>query len=374
MKKGKIIISAALIAALLFTTAVSFGAAKYYYGDVNPGPGPAADLAAPKVTAKATGLTSVQLSWKAVKGAKGYVIYRSKGMFNTNFKRIKTLNGSQVRYTDKNCTNGGYYNYEVFAYKYKNGKRVYSQRASAKMTAGIMKPYASAWPESLTAVSVYGRSSFADKLVFYKSASEDGPFETLGEGKVSEGSYLDEAVSFGQTWYYKVKAYRKIGAKIYTSVSDAAEVKVHNPKLEISVTDLNYPEGGLRDTFVYKLTSDIHNGPAVIYRDGMYESTDPYDYSYNGEKSTEHSSWKSSVSVVLDSYSFDGAHYVKMEEGLVLKPGETVYLKFTAKDKAVYYREGFVSLDIGYYSDGSRVKAGCLWLEKDGRSHYSYDY
>lgn len=46
-----------------------YGRTLSYRGDVNPDP--MGKLTAPKVTAKTAGRTSIQLKWKAVKGAKG---------------------------------------------------------------------------------------------------------------------------------------------------------------------------------------------------------------------------------------------------------------------------------------------------------------
>lgn len=95
MKKSYVkYVSTVLVLALalvLITAAVpdaAFAGASYR-GDVNPGL--MGKLTAPKVTAKTAGRTSIQLKWKAVKGAKGYVVYRSEGQFGKNFKKVKTI-------------------------------------------------------------------------------------------------------------------------------------------------------------------------------------------------------------------------------------------------------------------------------------------
>ena len=375
LKKRRAIIAALLTAAVVLSAASACFGASYFYGDVRPGSGPDTVLSAPKVTAKATGRTSIRLSWKAVEGAGGYVIYRSKGEIKAgSYKKIKTItSGKTTSFTDKNCAKDSFYRYEIFAYRYKNGKRVYSQTASVKMAAGVMKPNVGASPDSLEAVLVYGHSSFADKLIFYRSADPKGPFTKIGEYTKDECSILDEEVSFGQCWYYKVKAVRTIGGKTYSRISDVAKGEVFNPFLQISVLDLNFPEEGKRDTFIYKLTSEKHNFPAVIYKNGSNEG-DPFDYTYRGEKKTAYSTWESSTPVVLTAYSTDGICYVDMEDTFVLEPGKSVYLKFQSADKVTYYKDCRISLDISYWSSGKRVDAGCLRLEKNMPGSYSYDY
>ena len=375
MKKKRAVI-VTLLAAAMVLSAVSAGfGASYFYGEVKPGSGPDTVLSAPMVTAKATGRTSIRLSWKRVKSAAGYVIYRSKGELKAGtYKKIKTITGGKTTsFTDKNCAKDSFYRYEVFAYRYKNGKKVYSQTASVKMAAGVMKPDAGAEPDSLESVLVYGHSSFADRLIFYRSADPDGPFTEIGEYTEAECSILDEEVSFGQCWYYRVKAVREIGGKTYSRVSDVVKAEVFNPFLQISVLDLNFPEEGKRDTFIYRLTSEKHNFPAVIYRNGSKEG-EPFDYTYRGEKKTAFSTWESSTPVILTAYSTDGIHYMDMEDTYVLEPGKSVYLKFRSADKVTYYKDCRISLDISYRNGGKRVDSGCLRLEKNMPGSYSYDY
>ncbi len=375
LKKRRTMIVALLVAMMLLSTISTCFGASYFYGQVKPGSGPDTVLSAPKVTAKAVSRTSIRLSWKAVKGASGYVIYRSKGEVHAGaYKKIKTITSDKTTaYTDENCTKDSYYRYEVFAYRYKSGKKVYSQTAAAEMTAGVMKPDIGASPDSLESVLVYGHSSFADKLIFYRSADPDGPFMEIGESAKAECSILDEKVSFGQCWYYKVKAVRTINGRTYSRISDVAKGEVFNPYLQISVLDLNFPEEGKRDTFIYKLTSEKHNFPAVIYKNGSNEG-EPFDYSYHGEKKTAYSTWESSTPVVLTAYSTDGIRYVDIEDTYVLEPGKSVYLKFQSADKVTYYKDCRISLDISYWSTGKRVDAGCLRLEKNMPGSYSYDY
>lgn len=354
----------------MVSVTAAYGGREDYDGDINPGP--RGQISAPKVKAETLGRSTIKLTWKAVKGAKGYVIYRSKDLFNTDFKRIKTIyGGGATSYRDGKCTKDSYYNYEVFAFKYSNGQKVYSQTASVNAASGVIKPSISASPYSLTEMGVYARSLGADKIAIYHSRTPDGEFEKRFEYASDEINWADSNVTFGETHYYKARAYKKINGKVYASQwSEAVSAEVYNPYLDIQVEDQNRV-GQKTDTFVYRLTSDQYNFPATIFQTGKSEYGE-YGYVYRGEKKTASSQWSSQVPVVLDSYSTDGVTFVKFDGTYLLKRGASVYLKFKAKDKVTYYADSMVDLDIGYGEN--RANAGCIWVSETGRNYYSYDY
>ena len=341
-----------------------------YRGDVNPGP--MGKLTAPKVTAKTAGRTSIQLKWKAVKGAKGYVVYRSEGQFEKNFKKVKTIkNGTASGYKDTKCKRDTIYEYEVFAYKYQNGKRVYSQTGWVTANSGAVKPYVSVWPYSSEEIEIHILSSGADRIVLYRSDSEDGSYSKIAEYNEETSSFIDQDVAFAGTYYYKAKAYKKVNGKTYASQwSDVKSCSVYDPYLDISIDDLNQ-EGIQRDTFLYKLSSKDTNAPATIYRSGEDEFGF-FEYFYRGEKTEGGSYWTSQTPVTLDSYSLDGISYQKMPDSIVLQPGASIYLKFQSEDPVTYYRDGTVTLDMAY--NGYRVEAGAILLSTTDTPRFSYDY
>lgn len=366
-KKGTKNFAAALAVVLILSVQPVFSA-EMYYGDVEPGPMCA--LKAPKVKAEAVSRTEIRLSWKAVKNAKGYEIYRSRGMHSTNFKRQKTLyGGKKTVYRDRNLPADRYYNYEVFAFRYRNGKKVYSQVCRVSETAGVIKPTVSAGgAESLREMEVYARSWGADRLIFYSSSTKGGPFQKFASLKGDELS-VSEPGEIGEIRYYKVKAVRKIGKKTFSSVSRITCGRLLSPYLDITGADLNRPFVQT-DTFIYKLTSEKTNYPAVIFKEGCEEGI-PFSYSYAGEHGEGESRQQSEAEVVLDSYSEDGISYTPMKENYVLEPGKTVYLKFRAQHPVMYYPKGRIWLDVSY--NDYRVDAGCISFGPEG-CRYSYDY
>ena len=84
-----------------------------------------------KVTAKAKKRTAV-ISWKKVKGASGYEVYRSTKK-NGKYAAVKTINkGKTVTFTNKNLKKGKTYYYKVRAYKVVSGKKVYGKFSTIK--------------------------------------------------------------------------------------------------------------------------------------------------------------------------------------------------------------------------------------------------
>ena len=67
---------------------------------------------------------SAKLTWKKVKGASGYIIYRSTKK-NKGFKKIKTIKkGKTVKFVNKKLKKGKTYYYKIKAFKKVNGKKV----------------------------------------------------------------------------------------------------------------------------------------------------------------------------------------------------------------------------------------------------------
>ena len=84
-----------------------------------------------KVTAKAKKRTAV-ISWKKVKGASGYEVYRSTKK-NGKYKKIKTIKkAGTVRFTDKKLKKGFAYYYKVRAYRKTAVAKVYGNDSAAK--------------------------------------------------------------------------------------------------------------------------------------------------------------------------------------------------------------------------------------------------
>ena len=87
-------------------------------------------LSKPQVSAKTKGKKQIKISWKKVKGASGYEIYRSTSS-KGKYKKIKTIkNGSICSFTNKKLKSKKTYYYKVRAYRVVNNKKVYSGKSN----------------------------------------------------------------------------------------------------------------------------------------------------------------------------------------------------------------------------------------------------
>lgn len=101
----------------------------FLYGQNKPGevPGATYELDAPEfIRAYAKTNKSVQLAWRQVPHAQGYIIYRKTG--SGKWKKYKVISGNMnVTYTDKKLSSGTTYRYKICAYRIEGKKKVYSE-------------------------------------------------------------------------------------------------------------------------------------------------------------------------------------------------------------------------------------------------------
>lgn len=82
--------------------------------------------AAPSIKVKSSKAKKATVTWKKIKGATGYEIYRSTSSKGTYKKIKKITKGSTVSYTDSGLTGGKKYYYKVRTYRTVSGKTLYS--------------------------------------------------------------------------------------------------------------------------------------------------------------------------------------------------------------------------------------------------------
>jgi len=199
-----------------------------YRGDYNATP---SDVASAKPTlskmtgvkAAKTGYASVRISWKKVDGAKGYKIYRydTKKKKYTLLKTIK--NGKTVSYTNTGLKTGTTYKYKVKAYR-GTAENAFSSIVSAKPTLAKVKSLKAKGQKKvkLTWTKVPG----ADGYVIYRSNKKNGKFkqiQVIKKGKTT--TFTQKKLKKGKKFYYKIRAYRKVGGKkVYSTGYTASKV------------------------------------------------------------------------------------------------------------------------------------------------------
>lgn len=187
----------------------------------------ATSLSKPNITIKQRTATTVTLSLSKVSGAKGYHIYRST---SKNGTYTKIANVTTNTYKDTDCKSTNSYYYKVKAYKTVNGKTVYSTYSNVANVSATLKKTNNVKVTNQTSgrkVS-WNKVSNASKYNVYRSNSMSGNYEYIGSSTTL--SYTDKTANQYQTYYYRVRAYKKSSnIKYYGVYSD----KVKSNKIEI---------------------------------------------------------------------------------------------------------------------------------------------
>jgi uncharacterized protein YjdB len=185
--------------------------------------------ATPAITTAPAGYNSVKISWKKVSGASGYQVYRATSKTGT-YSRVATVtNGSTVTYTNKSLTTGKTYYYKVRAYRTVNGTKVYGSFSSVKSVKPVpAKPSIAAVRASSSSIRIsWKKVSGASGYQVYRATSKAGTYSRIAT--VIGGStvaYTNRSLTRGKTYYYKVRAYRKVnGTNVYGSFSAVKSAK-----------------------------------------------------------------------------------------------------------------------------------------------------
>ncbi len=178
---------------------------------------------------------SIKLSWSKVTGASGYQLFRSTSK-NGTYKAFKTLtSGSTTSHINKaGLAAGKTYYYKMRPYINISGKKVYGKTYSAVKSAKT-KP---ATP-SLT-VSKYSAGKVKRKVkVKWSKVSEVTGYRISRSTSASKGfkrikspsykatrSFIDKSVKKNKTYYYKIRAYKKVNGKLlYGGYSAVKKIK-----------------------------------------------------------------------------------------------------------------------------------------------------
>ena len=165
--------------------------------------------AKPKVSVSVTS-HSVTLSWKKVKKAKKYQIYRATSK-NGKYKKIKTT--KKLSYKNTGLTKGKMYFYKVRSVKGKK-KSKFTKVAATPMTTPVCKSSSLMSMNKVRTNSILGATGYD----VYRSTSKSSGYRYIGS---TRNLYFDDkSASIGVTYYYKMRAY-KVGSgyKTYSSYS-----------------------------------------------------------------------------------------------------------------------------------------------------------
>ncbi len=169
-------------------------------------------LKTPKLEVNPSSGITMKLNWKIVKGADAYEIYRANGN-EDKYVYVKTTTGTST--SDTNLTAGTRYYYKIRAYKEVGGRKNYS-KYSSDVGVTLATPTLSEISSTETGIClVWTKASGADRYNVYRSESENGSYEYIESVLGGQLTYEDTTVKEGKTYYYKVRAYKRVDGVVY---------------------------------------------------------------------------------------------------------------------------------------------------------------
>ena len=159
---------------------------------------------------------TLTLKLKKQSGVDGYVVYRALSE-NGSYRAVKNLQGSSnIKCTVPAGTGTKPYYYKVRAYKLIDGKKRYGAYSKVctvqprKVTLTKAKAYGSGGVR-LT----WKKAAKAGGYVVYRSTKKSGGYKRVGVvAGTKQLTFTDSGLKRKKTYYYKVRAYRRVDGKI----------------------------------------------------------------------------------------------------------------------------------------------------------------
>ncbi len=177
------------------------------------------DITKVKVAVSKVTYNTVTLSWEARDGATGYEVYRSAKKAS-GYKKVAMVTGTT--YKDTKLKTGKKYYYKVRAIS--NDKQSnFSEVLTGKPV--LAKPVVKITKGKKCATITYGKVKGAEGYEIYRSTKKKKGYKKVDTTK--KVRYKNKKLKSKKTYYYKVRAYRKVdGKKVYSSFSKVKSVKV----------------------------------------------------------------------------------------------------------------------------------------------------
>lgn len=233
-----------------------------------------ATLGAPEVFVSGVGYNRVTLSWKQVKDAAGYRIYRSSSP-NGSFQKIKSISKSTtLSYTNTGLEVGKTYYYKVRAYKNVSGKKVwgvYSPVISQQCIPAA--PVVKAEAAGMTSVKLTWSTVELplENSGYYIYQVTDSGEKKIKTCKNTATSYTVKNLTFGTQYTFKVAAYAKdANGNIITG--EASKLLNATPKLAAVTIKSVEPSDGSGLTITWKYTKSKEEDAYLIYRSTSKQS------------------------------------------------------------------------------------------------------
>lgn len=343
------------------------------------------------ITTKITSVISVdsntlQVKWNKVKEAYGYRILRSTSK-NGTYKEIKTIKKpGTVKYLDKKAEPGKKYYYKVEILVKSGGKIIGN---------GISNPVAGKTLKETTVTSVTASDntmtlkwkavSDAEGYQIFRSTKKNGTYEQVATvvGKVK---YQDKNLSYGKTYYYKVRAYKVKGKQTETGSFTTAKktwtlkkvtvtkAQATGQKVDLAWNEVAKAEGysiyrSENKSGKFEKVGSVSSGSEVTYTDKTVELGKTYyykvaaDYSITGKDNSI-----GGYSDIMTVPVFDASHLIMGNSNVTVQQMLQYYNARYTFPAEVYSEKGAASADVFFTilkeeADAEGVKAEVLFAQ-----------
>lgn len=208
--------------------------------------------------AKAIGGTSVEVSWEKVDGAISYEIQRGTSL-DGQYETLEFTDGTT--FTDIDLDTGKTYFYKVRACGSSGSITVFGEFSEpVSATPFLEKVSATATVIDSSRIKLsWEKITGATGYEIQRGTSVDGEYTTVKT--IAEEVFTDEALTTGQNYYYKVRAYRDVnGEKVYGEFSSI--VSGRPATLSVNIQDLNVKAG---HKITLGIESNEFNGSSFEY-------------------------------------------------------------------------------------------------------------
>ncbi|MBQ4069235.1 MAG: Ig-like domain-containing protein [Lachnospiraceae bacterium] len=156
----------------------------------------------------------IKISWKKSTDATYYIVYRSEAADGTYKKIAKT---DKVSYTDKTVKRNKMYYYKITAYK--SNVICESDKSNKVKVIALAAPKVSVVSNKKNTIKIkWNKNNYATGYIIYRSVGNSKSYKKVATIKSkTKVTFTDKNVKAKKTYYYSVKAYRKIGDKTYYS-------------------------------------------------------------------------------------------------------------------------------------------------------------
>lgn len=162
-------------------------------------------------SAKKASYNTAKLTWKATKGASGYVLVYSTGdpYDKSTYTTLKTIPKATTTSAIVKCKWGVKYHFRIAPYMTYQGKRLmtefpYCYPMSFTLEAPSAKLTSVKAQSGTSLKASWKADSGANKFLVYRSAYQDRGYKLIGT--TAKSYFVDRKVKKGQTYYYRVTA------------------------------------------------------------------------------------------------------------------------------------------------------------------------